>query len=167
MLARLLSNAGIFETAPFHTLDVDCSGGLVPLCEEFTPNVVAVGVDPLDAEVERLSARSIGWDSYICARVGTLDWTPVVRTTPGVLERSSARRYAELTQYDHVKEYYNAGSDLRVSETLLGVDQCVGDHLSGRLDFLKSDTDGYELGVLRFGRSELSEVLAVFYRDEL
>ncbi len=93
---------------------------------------------------------------------GGAAWVPVLDSGPGVFRRSSAQAYLDRTGLDYVKEYFNSGVTPDVSDTMIGVDDYVASHQLGRVDFLKSDTDGHELGVLRSARVTLGSILAVY-----
>jgi FkbM family methyltransferase len=161
-LARHLTRIGALDESVFIGVDVGASGGVFDLFAEFAPNCRAFAFDILEHEVSRLADESPDWVSYHCAQVGDPEWKPVERATPGVYTRSSANAYSAVTGLNYAQEYFNSGEVPRVTENRLGLDDFLTSVGSPRVDFLKSDTDGNELGVLRSAPSLLNGALAVF-----
>jgi hypothetical protein len=55
-MTRSLVEKRVFAAAPFTVLDVGCSGGISPFWRVFDPSLVALGIDPVVSECERLNA---------------------------------------------------------------------------------------------------------------
>jgi FkbM family methyltransferase len=163
-LARLLTDAGTFRDAPFTLIDVGCSGGLIDMAGEFSPDLRAVGFDPLTTEVERLqSLESRAGVRFEAALVGAGDaHIGVPRETPNVFERSSAALYSRLHGFDHAREYFNAGAEIQVTDRRIRLDEWLAGHPDWRVDFLKVDTDGADLDVLLSLGERLAEPLAIY-----
>jgi hypothetical protein len=79
----------------------------------------------------------------------TLD--PRSAHAPNYFARSSAWRAASLTSYDHTKEYFNAGAELRFTERQLSLDDYLREHPYD-VEFLKRRATGSFL--LRYARSD-------------
>jgi hypothetical protein len=146
---------------PVIIFDVGCSwNGLGSEWNAFGASLAGVGFDPREAEIERLRAIEARPNiTYEAAYVGlnaeqraardmyetTLDARS--RHSAAFFARSSAWRAANLTGYDHQKEYFNAGAPPRFTERYLSLDDyAVG--YPHNVDLLKSDTDGSDIQVL-------------------
>lgn len=162
-VAQLLTQVGAFQQDPFCLVDVGCSGGLVEAASHFSPHLRAVGFDPLISEVERLRATAPrGEVAFEAALVGAGDRShPAHRRTRGVFQRSSAALYANLHSFDHIKEFFNAGAPVLQTERTVRLDEWLRSKPQWKVDFLKTDTDGYDLSVLRSLGARLGEPLAI------
>lgn len=163
-LARVLTDAGTFHDAPFTVIDVGCSGGLVDLADEFSPDLRAVGFDPLTTEVERLkSLEPRPGVEFEAALVGAGDaYIGVPRDTPNIFDRSSAALYSRIHGFNHAREYFNAGEEIRVTDRRIRLDDWLAGRPDWRVDFLKVDTDGADLDVLVSLGERLAEPLAIY-----
>ena len=163
-LARVLTDAGTFRDAPFTLIDVGCSGGLIDMAGEFSPNLRAVGFDPLTTEVERLqSLESRSGVEFEAALVGAGDaYIGVPRDTPNIFGRSSAALYSRIHGFNHAREYFNAGEEIQVTDRRIRLDEWLAGHPEWRVDFLKVDTDGADLDVLLSLGQRLAEPLAIY-----
>ena len=163
-LARVLTDAGTFRDAPFTLIDVGCSGGLIDMAGEFSPDLRAVGFDRLTTEVERLQSLESRTDvRFEAALVGAGDaYVGVPRSTPNVFNRSSAALYWRMHDFDHAREYFNAGEKIQVTERRIRLDEWLAGHPEWRVDFLKVDTDGADLDVLLSLGERLAEPLAIY-----
>ena len=162
-LAMLLTEVGAFRDEPFTLIDVGCSGGLYEPAHDFMPDIRAVGFDPLISEVDRLN-REHGSNDVLfeAALVGEDDWVQQPnRVSPGVVARSSAARFAELHDHDHVRAYYNAGQDIETTNESVRLDTWLAGHPGWTIDWIKTDTDGNDLTVLRSLGGRIAEPLAI------
>ncbi len=163
-LARVLTDAGTFRDAPFTVIDVGCSGGLIDMADEFSPDLRAVGFDPLTSEVTRLqSLESRSGVEFEAALVGAGDaYIGVPRDTPTIFGRSSAALYSRLHGFNHAREYFNAGEEIQVTDRTVRLDEWLAGHPDWRVDFLKVDTDGADLDVLLSLGERIAEPLAMY-----
>lgn len=141
--------------------DVGCSwNGVEDLWNIFGPSLAGVGFDPLEQEIERLRSIEVRPNvTYEAAYVGlsaeqraTRDkyeemLPPQSKHSPNFFARSSAFRVAALTAYDHQREFFSAGAAPRFATRRLSLDDYSAQHHSD-VDFLKSDTDGFDMQVL-------------------
>jgi len=162
-LAMLLTEVGAFRDEPFTLIDVGCSGGLYEPAHDFMPDLRAVGFDPLISEVDRLNRENSSNDvRFEAALVGEDDWVQQPnRVSPGVVARSSAARFAEIHDHDHVRAYYNAGQNIETTNESVRLDTWLAGHPGWTIDWIKTDTDGNDLTVLRSLGRRITEPLAV------
>ena len=159
----LLTEVGAFQDEPFTLIDVGCSGGLYEPAHDFMPDLRAVGFDPLISEVDRLAREHSSNDVlFEAALVGEDDWVQQPhRVSPGVVARSSAARFAEIHDHDHVRAYYNAGQDIEITDKGVRLDRWLTGHPEWIIDWVKTDTDGNDLTVLRSLGERIAEPLAI------
>ena len=159
----LLTEVGAFRDEPFTLIDVGCSGGLYEPAHDFMPDLRAVGFDPLISEVDRLAREHSSNDVlFEAALVGEDDWVQQPhRVSPGVVARSSAARFAEIHDHDHVRAYYNAGQDIEITDKGVRLDRWLTGHPEWIIDWVKTDTDGNDLTVLRSLGERIAEPLAI------
>lgn len=151
-----------FASEPFTLLDVGCSGGISPFWRVFAPSLVALGIDPVVTECERLNAREASPNvRYHPAFVGLPDQHPFIQkrgnTEPwgGIPWNRLSAQFATDILKSKVKEQDKLailndwqGSKLADANSKIGVDDLVQEErLSGR-DFIKIDVDGYDLDVI-------------------
>ncbi len=142
-------------------IDVGASGGIDGFWEAcFGSRLKAVGFDPLIAEVERLNkATRRGSDiRYEAAYVGCPHYDDLF---PPNLRRdavstkdntsfpgTSAARAFEAMRMNYVKEVFNAGSEVRLAERTVSLDEYVSQSDIQSVDFVKIDTDGHDIEVI-------------------
>ncbi len=141
-------------------IDVGASGGIDGFWGEcFGANLKAVGFDPLIAEVDRLNrTRGYGGIRYEAALVGCPDYDtlfpPSLRQNPiaskdnSSFQGTSAARASEAMRMNYVKEVFNAGAEIRLSDRLVSLDDYVQQSGIGSVDFVKIDTDGHDIEVI-------------------
>lgn len=156
-LAPIADRLGLLGDREFRLLDVGVSGGFDQAWEQlFGARLTAVGVDPLVAEIKRLSAATASSRrTYVAAFVGDPVATPhsddfVNRVYAG----ASSSWYSTLTDYDYARTHFNAGEPVIHSDQWLTLDQ-LGDRF-GSFDFVKVDTDGWDFQVLQSGPTVLA-----------
>jgi len=79
-MTQSLIESQTFSSQPFTLLDVGCSGGISSFWRIFDPSLVALGIDPVANECNRLNAEEIS--SNVCYRpafVGLPDDHPFVQ----------------------------------------------------------------------------------------
>lgn len=151
-------------------LDVGVSGGLDQRWRAFGDDLSALGIDPLVAETNRLSASETNANvKYLAAYVAWKQWDdlfPPARRMDkdnGSFDRTTAWAAINNDADGYIRENYNDNEEVVFSDLRLEIDE-LGPHLpSGRVDFLKTDTDGFDLPTLRSGDTLLSsdQVLGV------
>ena len=141
-------------------IDVGASGGIDGFWSAcFGPQLKAVGFDPLITEVDRLNkTRGYGGIFYEAAFVGCPEYDslfpPALRqdtlsskdntSFPG----TSAVRASEAMQMNYVKEIFNAGAEVRMTDRHVSLDEYVQESRIGSVDFVKIDTDGHDIEVI-------------------
>jgi len=161
-MTRLLVKNKTFKPEPFTLLDVGCSGGISPFWCVFDPSLVALGIDPVVGECERLNAKEARPNvRYRPAFVGLPDQHPFVLKRGGnepfggnPWNRLSAQLGAEIlkskTKEEEKLSLLNdwQGSELAAPDSKIGVDDLVLKEGLLGLDFIKVDVDGYDLDVI-------------------
>src|SRR5581483_6434778 len=156
-------------------IDVGASGGIDGFWEAcFGSKLKAVGFDPLIAEVERLNKTRHGSGiHYEAAYVGCPDYDqlfpPALRqdaistkdntSFPG----TSAARAFQAMRMNYVKEVFNAGSEVRLADRTVSLDEYVRQSGIRSVDFVKIDTDGHDIEVILGAKEMLrnQEVLGI------
>lgn len=165
-LAALLVNAGAFSSDPMAYVDVGASGGIPEAWRSFAPDLRVDGFEPLLREAERLNAESrSATERYHARLVGCRDRQfqdriqadPISHHNNFSRERTSAIRYERLMGITHPQARFNRGdADMSVADELVTLDEFFVDREGGaaNVDFLKIDTDGYDLEIL-FGAERM------------
>ncbi len=161
-------------------IDVGASGGIDEFWTCFGPGLKAVGFDPLIAEVDRLNAaRSHAGARYEAAFVGYPDYDslfpPSLRQAPiaskdnSSFPQTSAARASEMMRMNAVKEIYNAGAEVRLTDRRLSLDEYVRQSEIPSVDFVKIDTDGHDIEVILGAKQMLleQEVLGICIESQL
>jgi hypothetical protein len=79
-MTRAVVEKEILASQSFTLLDVGCSGGIAPFWRVFEPSLVALGIDPVVAECERLNANEKNSQvRYRAGFVGLPDEHPFVQ----------------------------------------------------------------------------------------
>lgn len=158
----ILAEQSALVTDPFRLVDVGVSGGLHEISAAFVPNLIAVGFDALEEEIRRLTDSSNDPRvTFEWTMVGTPTWTPRARASEGVFERSTAAEFGRVTGRDYVQEVFNQGVSPTIAEHVIGIDDWLRASGWPSIDFLKIDTDGHDLGVVRSASTALAECLGV------
>ncbi len=161
-MTRFLVNNNVFKGNPFQLLDVGCSGGISDFWRVFEPDLLALGIDPVISECQRLNAaESNSRVRYRPAMVGLPDDHPFVlkRGKQGPWggnpwNRLSAHAASQLLEKQIPEEDKLSllndweGSGLVSSNPKMGVDDLVEEEKIEQLDFIKVDVDGYDLDVI-------------------
>lgn len=148
-------------------IDVGASGGIDGFWAEcFGPKLKAVGFDPLIAEVDRLNkARGYGGIRYEAAFVGcpeydtlfppSLRHDPIASKDNSSFPGTSAVRASEALRMNYVKEVFNAGAEVRLTDRHISLDDYVLQSGIHNVDFVKIDTDGHDIEVILGGKEML------------
>jgi len=148
-LTRLLARRGSFLQDPVFVVDVGASGGIDSYWHEFKDQLIAVGFDPLSAEVERLNAQAMPGVRYVGAWV-TSSSPRQTGDLPSTqfFSRTSAVRAAEVASLDYTREYFNAGIGVEFANERIVLDEYFANNDRMNIDFVKVDTDGHDYEVL-------------------
>jgi hypothetical protein len=169
---------GILASQPFTLLDVGSSGGIGSFWRVFAPSLVALGIDPVIHECERLNAEeSSPTVRYRPAWVGLPNHHPFVqkRGPKAPFGRNPWNRLSGPLATDILKATTNEKDKLHLldlwqdeklvdSSSKIGVDDLVQEENLLSLDFLKIDIDSYDLDVILSAEqsTQASPVLGFF-----
>ncbi len=180
-MTRALVERKAFASQPFTLLDVGCSGGISPFWRVFEPSLVALGIDPVVKECERLNAKEAGsMVRYRPAFVGLSDQHPFVQKRGNnepwggnPWNRLSAQFATDILKSKTREEDKLAllndwhGSGLADPNSKIGVDGLVREENLSGLDFIKVDVDGYDLDVMLSGEKCTQESPVLGYTLEV
>jgi len=177
-MTRSLVERETFVSHPFTLLDVGSSGGIGSFWRVFAPSLVALGIDPVIHECERLNAEeSSPTVRYRPAWVGLPNHHPFVQKRGGKdpWGRNPWNRLSPPLATEILKSTTNEKDkllllDLWQDEKLidarskLGVDDLVQEENLLSLDFIKIDIDSYDLDVVLSAEqsTQASPVLGFF-----
>ena len=121
-------------------------------------DLVVVGFDPLADEIERLSkADSFRRRRYFARMVGQQGVAPVdLPPDASTFARTSAARAAQLLDFDSRRANFDRTGSGRMTSEAVELDVFFHEHPMD-IDFLKTDTDGSDLQVLRGAAKLLSD----------
>lgn len=161
-MTHALVEEKIFESQPFTLLDVGCSGGISQFWRIFDPSLVALGIDPVVNECERLNANEVNKNvRYRPAFVGLPEQHPFVQKRGNnqpwggnPWDRLSAQFATDILKTKIREEDKLSvlndwkGSGLADPNSKVGVDELVRNENLPEIDFIKVDVDGYDLDVI-------------------
>jgi hypothetical protein len=161
-LTRRLVEEGTFRQQPFTLLDIGSSGGISPFWRVFDPSLVALGIDPVVAECERLNKNEANPNvRYRSAFIGLPDEHPFVQKRGGnepwggnPWNRLSAPLAASILESMIPKEDKLSvlndwqRSELADTSVRITIDDLASEEGLSELDFIKVDVDGYDLDVI-------------------
>jgi len=161
-MTRFLAKKGTLDSQPFTLLDIGCSGGISKFWRVFEPVLLAVGIDPVVTECERLNAKETNTNvRYRSAFIGLPDQHPFVikrgNNEPwggNPWNRLSAQFATDILQSKIKKEDKLVmlndwkGSGLADTASKIGVDELVKEEKLSNLDFIKVDVDGFDLDAI-------------------
>ena len=153
--------AGAFEDDPLTLVDVGCALGIEQHWRAFP--LRARAIDPMIGEIERLRALETDPNvEYVAGFIKQPGFPSVAEreqnSSNTAFRRSSS--YAQTLKASREgTEAYNAWQDTRHSEVEVTLDEFAVP--LGRVDFVKTDTDGGDLEVLHSGSKMLKSVLGV------
>lgn len=161
-LPEAIVRAGL-EMPELVIVDVGCSGGVAHYWAPYLGSLHAYAVDPLVNEIERLRREDRRPGIHYVDGFVTGPSPPAPRWPDYELwfDRTSSRVAHGRLAIDHTRERHNAGASLHYSAHRFTLDELQRDHAIGRVDFVKSDTDGFDYSVLAGGESMLSTALGV------
>jgi hypothetical protein len=161
-MTSALVSSGIFSNNPFQLIDVGCSGGISSVWRVFEPNLLALGIDPVVSECNRLNlSESNKSVRYHPSFVGLPDDHEFVKKRGGnppiagnPWNRLSAQLASEIlnsqTKKSDKLSVLNdwTGSDLADLDSKIGVDELSKKFNLLGLDFIKVDVDGFDMDVI-------------------
>lgn len=165
-LTKRLVSDGLVSS--FRLADVGASGGISNHWKALGTTLHATGFDPLIREVARLNAAETNPNvKYIAALAGynkykeifpDSDWATKPNDSPWF--RTSAARAKEVTKRSFAEVVYDPSGSMEQVSEVIELDAYFRDD---RIDFLKVDTDGFDIAVLLGARRLLAEspVLAI------
>ena len=164
-VAHLLAAAGAFDHDPMTVVDVGCSGGLIAEAAAFSPHLVASGFDILEDEIERLTgADRIPGVDYHWGRVRSPSDVPGALVSSwewDLVARSSAASHARLFGEENMFLHLGRDNPHGKNPPDIVLSQWLEEHHPEKLDFVKTDTDGDDLSVLRSLGDRLHEPIAI------
>jgi hypothetical protein len=160
-MTRAVVQNGALTSQPFTLLDVGCSGGVSAFWRVFDPSLIALGIDPVVTECERLNAKESRSNvRYRPAFVGLSDKHPFVQkrdnnepwggnpwnrlSSPLAIDILQSRTKKE-DKLPVLNDWQNQG--LADPNSKMGIDDLVQEEKLLDLDFIKVDVDGYDLDV--------------------
>lgn len=163
LLPRIV-NSRVVSAEPFVLIDVGCGMGLDEAWRLFEPHLVAYGFDPQVDECARLErAERNPHVHYHAAYVGEktgLDEDAVERYF-NPFGRTSAMQALAASEavdgHDALREH-NAWDQQQLTPTHISLEDFVRENDIRSIDFVKIDTDGGDLGVLRSVESAIEQV---------
>lgn len=170
---------GILKGYPFGLVDVGASGGIESHWLVFKDYLVAVGFEPLVAEVARLNALSpIPSITYHAMLVTSPEKVAGPAPRHGREEglfgdnrtfaRTSAVRAMNIQKMDYVREVFDPSGEGFLTEERTTLDLFTSQRPDLDMDFIKIDTDGADYDVL-LGAAELlarKPVLGLFIESQ-
>jgi len=158
----------IFSDDNFCLLDVGASGGIDQHWSAFTPDLIAFGFEPLISEVERLNREcknpKIKYHScFVGSKEIMMPEKEPEYKKNNIFQRTSAARASSIMSIDYAKDYYDPTGNKEISSEHIALDDFVNDNEISDVDFIKTDTDGFDYYALHGAKDILSEkVLGVF-----
>lgn len=157
--SRAVTDLACHLDEDFCVIDVGASNGVQRIFKPFGERLRFYGFDPLVAEMDRLNKLETNPKvTYEAAFVSKPGHVPKV-SSHGRRPGSGARRHAAVQAklrmgYDRVKEEFNAGQPVELTDRVITLDERFRDVGYEAVDFIKIDTDGHDIDVL-MGAEEL------------
>jgi hypothetical protein len=149
-------------------VDVGCSGGFSEKWRNVPQPTLFIGFDPLVREIEFLQDLARPNENYVCAYVvgqepstrDDLQSRGLEMTTARAANRQMTRRGSS-----YIQEEFNSGKAVEYTQTETSLDNFFASGIwrDTKPNFLKTDTDGFDFGVLEGAKRILSsgEVIGV------
>lgn len=177
LLTRRTAATNQLASDPFVLIDVGASGGIEGHWRNFDPHLVAYGIEPLVRECERLnraepSERIRYFPCFVNDGVpvtGNPSSTRSPLWSTEAYSRTSALAAQDILKMSFTQRFNHQDPDIVMSDQHVSLDAFVRTHGIQSVDFVKVDTDGYDLQVLRGAAAMLSEttVLGLFVECQL
>ncbi len=158
-LIEYLCQHEILQNNPVVLIDVGCSGGIHNIWRVFSNDtLIAHGFDPIKSEVDKLNrAENYNNVNYHHYYIGLNDDHPLKQTNSrytefaGIIdiqETSGIAAIRNSTKNDHTPRNIKLGSMNNPSAERITLDGFLRDNNIHEVDYLKSDTDGFDIEVL-------------------
>ncbi|MCW8130405.1 MAG: FkbM family methyltransferase [Planctomycetota bacterium] len=133
-------------------LDVGASGGIPQSWKAWSPHLKAIGFDPLVNEIDRLNRENADPKiEYVEGFVGENGKKRSAKSPGldpmGIFERASMSLVHNYEE--RAKQYFNSNGALIYSERNLSLNSYIDPSQHKDVDFIKVDTDGHDLAVLK------------------
>lgn len=152
-----------FRQTPFVLLDVGCHGGLHPLGQHFAGNLAGFGFDLENDEIARLNAaadKPQGAEFYHIKMVGPKDAVePTDIPSSDIIERSSGHKACTMLgvfSAQHIKQ--TASIETTPPQEMM-LDEFAQQENLTHVDFIKTDTDGFDFPILKGAQGLLSRTV--------
>jgi hypothetical protein len=159
--SRLLPLLDELLTDPVFFIDVGCSGGIDPKLRQFEPRLAGIGIDPLVAEIHRLAdSEANPAISYVEAWVDSDGRMLTTESSGYWWPRSSAAAVAEMqAKHAYTQKHFNSGAAVVYADqsNYFTLGYLLEEAGNPSIDFLKIDTDGHDVRVLRSGADHLAK----------
>ncbi len=156
-----------FTQNPLIFLDIGCSSGIDKLWHNFPESDISIsGIDPVSEEIQRLQAATkasnIKYYNYFIGTNNAANIHQLLNKQGLKYNMLSAGQATELNNNtQHVADNTKLERVPPQTVSRISLDVFVKRHTSGLADFIKIDTDGYDIDVLRSGTETLKQALGV------
>lgn len=164
-LSTFISGWDSMNQEGIKVLDIGCSGGIDSGWGQFQPYVQAYGIDPQGPEIERLQKSCPPWQTYLCTKVGSgadVFQGECIQFRP--FHGSTAWKAAEMEPKGPLQ---SNSINVGITEELLNLQEIHQKLNVTRFDFIKIDTDGYDLDVLKSWGEPSPDVLPLGFLVEV
>lgn len=143
----------LLEKDPFFLVDVGASGGIGNPWHHLEDSLRAIAIDPLTTECKRLQEKETRpmvkfVDAFAVAENPKDQIQSISQRMCDFYARSSSEEASRKKSYNFIKENFNSGAELVYSETKTSLNNLLEGEVAN-VNFLKVDTDGYDLSVLK------------------
>jgi hypothetical protein len=155
-LTSHLASCNAFGSDPFVLADVGVSGGIHSCWQAFGSDLRVFGFDPLIGEIERLRGQHPGGSHvYVAAKVGCIGMraqdgreTQITGQNDHCYSRLASFLAESLGGSDAIGRYDQSGQRT-MSSDMIELDQYFLDQKRPVPNFIKTDTDQFDIDVLR------------------
>lgn len=151
------------QQTPFVLLDVGCHGGLHELGKYFADNLAAYGFDLEKDEINRLNTaadKPKGAEFFHIKMVGPNDGTENPDApSSDIIERSSGYRACEMLGVFSKQQQKQARSAQATQLQEVTLDEFAQQQNLSHVDFIKTDTDGFDFKILKGGAGLLNKTV--------
>lgn len=172
LMTRYLLDQRVFSADPFSLIDVGASGGIGQEWKVFNDQFLALGFEPLLNSCEKLNSSAPPNVKYLPffitsgdSRVDSLGNSPL---SSSIFERTSAAHANKLLNSNYIKKIYNNDEEPIYTKDSISLDAFLLND-PRKMNFLKSDTDGFDYQVLYGAQKALinPDCLGVFIECQL
>ena len=148
----------------FIVLDVGASNGYARIWRAFGEKLTLHGFDPLVNEMDRLQEKeqnpNVKFHSYYVGEEDKgIGLNPSEKLSPSIEKPGFRNRLATfhaktMADYNQIKEKFNSGQMVVLADRMIRLDTFFPPEKHRDVDFIKVDTDGHDIQVLR-GATEI------------